>query len=252
MGGAEAAAAESVVTDQPDGVAVVNQRVVAGDLFVDRHQDLLLPDQLQQVTQLYALPLNHLPHRDGRGEFDGHIPFSVHRLQLSQQLDRHHVSRMLLPGGGVDSVRRAADNADAMPSLDVQQPGMPDLQFVLFVSALCTSDVQTINVPDPVRRAIFDRCWTLINAGPPPQDPKLRVLDLREGTELTLDACLTTIRSLLLETGITRLEWDNPVSEPSRDSTPAAKPLIERLGQLYPERPDIVDPPGDPPAADRR
>lgn len=122
---------------------------------------------------------------------------------------------------------------------------MPDLQFVLFVTALCTSNVQTINVPEPVRRAIFDRCWTLVNADPPPQDPDQRVLDLRQGTELTLDACIATIRSLLSEAGITRLVWDNPVSEPSRESTPAAKPLIERLGRLYPERPDIVDPQTD-------
>jgi hypothetical protein len=138
-----------------------------------------------------------------------------------------------------------------MPSLDIQQPGMPDLQFVLFVSALCTSNVQTINVPEPVRRAIFDRCWALVNAGPPPQDPEQRVLDLRQGTELTLDACIATIRSLLAEAGITRLVWDNPVSEPSRESTPAAKPLIERLGRLYPERPDIVDPQTDRPDPER-
>lgn len=74
-----------------------------------------------------------------------------------------------------------------------------------------------------------------------------RVLDLRKGTELTLDACVSTIRSLLSEAGITRLIWDNPVSDPSRESTPAAKPLIERLGQLYPDDPDIVDPPNQPP-----
>jgi hypothetical protein len=32
------------------------------------------------------------------------------------------------------------------------------------------------------------------------------------------------------------------VSEPTRESTPAAKPLIDRLGQLYPDPPEIVDP----------
>ncbi|MBA5866680.1 MAG: hypothetical protein GDA67_08320 [Nitrospira sp. CR1.3] len=134
-----------------------------------------------------------------------------------------------------------------MPSLDVHQPGMPDLQFVLFVSALCTSNVKTINVPEALRRTIFDRCWTLVNTDPPPMNAEDRVLDLRKGTELTLDACVSTIRSLLSEAGITRLIWDNPVSDPSRESTPAAKPLIERLGQLYPDDPDIVDPPNQPP-----
>ena len=134
-----------------------------------------------------------------------------------------------------------------MPSLDVRNPGMPDLQFVLFVSALCTSELSTLNVPKDLRRTIFDRCWALVNPDPPPEDPKGRVLDLRSGTELTLEACVSTIRSLLSEAGIARLVWDHPVSDPSHESTPAAKPLIERLGQLYPERPDIVDTPDEPP-----
>jgi hypothetical protein len=68
------------------------------------------------------------------------------------------------------------------------------------------------------------------------------VLDLREGTELTLEACLSTIRSLLADAGIHTLTWDHPVSEPTHESTPAAKPLIDRLGQLYPDPPEIVDP----------
>lgn len=130
-----------------------------------------------------------------------------------------------------------------MPQLDVQNPGMPDLQFVLFVSALCTSNLETINVPKALRTSIFDRCWALVNTVPPPVDPKERVLDLRHGTELTLEACLSTIRSLLVEAGITQLVWDHPVSSSTRESSPGAQPLIDRLGQLYPERPDIVDPP---------
>ncbi|MCX5725513.1 MAG: hypothetical protein NTX84_13550 [Nitrospirae bacterium] len=129
-----------------------------------------------------------------------------------------------------------------MPSLDIQNPGMPDLQFVLFVSALCTADLTTVNVPPDLRATIFDRCWALIHTEAPPTDPKERVLDLREGTELTLEACQSTIRSLLTEAGISVLIWDHPVSEPTRESTPAAKPLIDRLGQLYPDPPEIVDP----------
>lgn len=129
-----------------------------------------------------------------------------------------------------------------MPSLNVQHPGMPDLQFVLFVSALCTSNLETLNIPAELRTAIFDRCWALVSTGPPPTNPKERVLDLREGTELTLEACVSTIRSLFSSAGIATLTWDHPVSDPSRESSPAAKPLIERFGQLYPELPDIVDP----------
>lgn len=127
---------------------------------------------------------------------------------------------------------------------------MPDLQFVLFVSALCTSNLESINVPEALRASIFDRCWALINTDPPPVEPKERVLDLRRGTDLTLEACLSTIRSLLLDAGITQLVWDHPVSNPTRESSPAAQPLIDRLGQLYPDRPDIVDP--QPPPSDGR
>jgi hypothetical protein len=130
-----------------------------------------------------------------------------------------------------------------MPQLDVHNPGMPDLQFVLFVSALCTSNLETINLPQDLRARIFDRCWALINTDAAPADPKKRVLDLRQGTDLTLEACVSTIRSLLSEAGIATLVWDHPVSNPTRDSSEAAQPLIDRLGQLYPADPDIVDPP---------
>lgn len=129
-----------------------------------------------------------------------------------------------------------------MPSLDIQNPGMPDLQFVLFVSALCTADLRTCNVSPALRTTMFDRCWALINTEAPPTDPKERVLDLRQGTELTLEACVSTIRSILTDAGIRTITWDHPVSEPTHESTPAAKPLIDRLGQLYPEPPEIVDP----------
>jgi hypothetical protein len=134
-----------------------------------------------------------------------------------------------------------------MPSLDVQHPDMPDLQFVLFVSALCTADLTTINVSQELRQTIFDRCWALIHTDAPPTNPQERVLDLRGGTELTLDACAATIRSLLLDANITTLVWDHPVSEPRMNSTPEALPLINRLGQLYPDHPTVVDPPGHPP-----
>ena len=55
-----------------------------------------------------------------------------------------------------------------MPPMDVQNPGMPDLQFVLFVSALCTSNLTSINVPKPLRNEIFNRCWALLHTDAPP------------------------------------------------------------------------------------
>jgi len=133
-----------------------------------------------------------------------------------------------------------------MPQLDVEQPGMPDLQFVLFVSALCTSNLESINLSQELRDRIFNRCWALLNTEPPPTDRRQRVLDLRQGTELTLEACVSTIRSLLAQANVKTLVWDHPVSEPTHESTPAAQPLIDRLSQLYPDRPDIVDPPNRP------
>jgi hypothetical protein len=129
-----------------------------------------------------------------------------------------------------------------MQSLNIDRPGMPDLQFVLMVLALCTSELKTLNVPASLRATLFDRCWALINEGPPPTNPQERVLDLRVGTELTLEAMAETIRNLFTEAGITQLTWDHPPSEPSRSSTPEAQPLIDRIQKLYPEPPDVVDP----------
>ena len=135
-----------------------------------------------------------------------------------------------------------------MPTLNVHEPGMPDLQLVLMVVALCTADLPSLNIPQPLRATIFDRCWALAHDGPPPIDPKERVLDLRGGTEITLEALALTIRTLLAEAGISKLTWEHPPSEPTRLSSPQALPLIERLQQLYPEPPDVVDP-RDPPSA---
>src|SRR2546427_1711580 len=133
-----------------------------------------------------------------------------------------------------------------MQSLDIHRPGMPDLQFVLLVVALCTSRLSSLNVPESLRATIFDRCWALVNDGPPPTKAEERVLDLRAGTDVTLDAMVETIRSLLIEAGVTTLRWDHPPSEPTRSSTPEALPLIERLQKLYPAPPDNADRGGDP------
>jgi hypothetical protein len=133
-----------------------------------------------------------------------------------------------------------------MQSLDIHRPGMPDLQFVLLVLALCTSRLSSLNVPESLRSTIFDRCWALMHDGPPPTRAEERVLDLRAGTDVTLEAMVETIHSLLTEAGVTTLRWDHPPSEPTRSSTPEALPLIERLQKLYPAPPDIADRGGEP------
>ena len=66
------------------------------------------------------------------------------------------------------------------------------------------------------------------------------------GTDVTLDAMVKTIRSLLTEARLPTLRWDHPPSEPTRSSTPEALPLIERLQKLYPAPPDSADRGGEP------
>lgn len=122
-----------------------------------------------------------------------------------------------------------------MQTLDIDRPGMPDLQFALLVTALCTSQLSRLNVPEAVRDTIFNRCWMLIHDGPPPTDPEDRVIDLRPWTEVTLEAMVEIIRTVLTEAGIRTLTWDHPPSDPTRPSTPEAQPLIDRLERLYPE-----------------
>jgi hypothetical protein len=133
-----------------------------------------------------------------------------------------------------------------MQTLDVNRHGLPDLQFILMVLALCTSDLETLNVPDAVRRTVFDRCWALMHDTSPPTKKEDRALDLRDGTELTLEAMVAMIKSTLAEHGITQLTWDHPPSQPTRQTTPEALPLVERLQKLYPASPDIADDPPKP------
>jgi cytochrome c556 len=122
-----------------------------------------------------------------------------------------------------------------MQTLDIHRPDMPDLQFTLLVTALCTSRLTALNIPGHLRTTIFDRCWVLIHDSPPPRNPEERVLDLRPWNDVTLDAMVETIRSVLTEAGIRTLTWDHPPSDPTRISTPAVQPLIDRLEQLYPQ-----------------
>lgn len=133
-----------------------------------------------------------------------------------------------------------------MQTLDVNHSELPDLQFVLMVVALCTSEIPTLNVPEDVRRKVFDRCWALLHDTPPPTDPRRRTLDLRQGDEVTLDALVEVIRSTLNERGYAHVTWDHEPSEPTQATSPDAQPLIDRLQHWDPVNPPPVDGPHDP------
>ena len=128
-----------------------------------------------------------------------------------------------------------------MQTLDIHRPEMPELQFVLLVTALCTSRLTVLNIPSTLRTAMFDRCWVLIHDSPPPRRPEARVLDLRPWNELTVEAMAETIRAGLIEAGIHTLAWDHQPSEPTHTSTPEAQILIDRLAYLYPHPSESTD-----------
>lgn len=124
-----------------------------------------------------------------------------------------------------------------MQTLDLHNPGLPDLQFVLMVSALCTADMPSLNAPEEVCKVVFDRCWALLHDTPPPTDPAQRVLDLRQGDEVTLEALIEVIRGTFGEYGFRQLTWDHEPSEPTQSTSPEAQPLIERLQHWNPVDP---------------
>ena len=128
-----------------------------------------------------------------------------------------------------------------MQTLDLNNPNLPDLQFVLLVGALCTSEMPTLNVPEKIRQLVFDRCWVLLHDVPPPKDPKQRVLDLRQGDEVTLEALVEMIQRTFVEHGYDQLTWDHEPSEPTQSTSPDAKPLIDRLRSWDPVDPSPVD-----------
>ena len=121
-----------------------------------------------------------------------------------------------------------------MQRLDLRNPELPDLQFVLMVTALCTSDLETLSAPNLVRETVFNRCWALLHESPPPVNTKERVLDLMHSDEITLEALVHVIRQTFEEHGVFELTWEHPPSEPTRESTPEARPLLERLQQWDP------------------
>lgn len=128
-----------------------------------------------------------------------------------------------------------------MQTLDIHRPEMPDLQFVLLVTALCTSRLTLLNIPSALRTTVFDRCWVLIHESPPPRRTEARVLDLRPWNELTVEAMAESIRAGLSEAGIDTLAWDHPPSEPIRTDTEEAQFLIKRLERLYPLPSEATD-----------
>ncbi|GJL66324.1 MAG: hypothetical protein NPIRA05_12950 [Nitrospirales bacterium] len=129
-----------------------------------------------------------------------------------------------------------------MQTLDVQNPGLPDLQFVLMVLALSTSDLETLTIPVAVREILFNRCWALLHETPPPEKNEERRLDLRESDETTLDAMVIVIRQTCEEHHITQIAWSHPPSEPTRSSTPEAQPLVDRLQNYNPADPNSSSP----------
>ena len=129
-----------------------------------------------------------------------------------------------------------------MQRLDLCNPELPDFQFVLMVTALCTSDLETLNAPLSVRETVFNRCWALLHESPPPVNTRERVLDLMHSDETTLEALVHVIRQTFEEHGFSELTWEHPPSEPTRESTPEARPLVERL-QHWDPPPDELNPP---------
>ena len=116
-----------------------------------------------------------------------------------------------------------------MQTLNLNNPSLPDLQFVLLVGALCTSEMSTLNAPEEIRRLVFDRCWALLHDIPPPNESKQRVLDLRQGDAVTLEALVEMIQRTFAEHGYDQLTWDHDPSEPTQSTSPDAQPLIDRL-----------------------
>jgi hypothetical protein len=126
-------------------------------------------------------------------------------------------------------------------TLDIHHPEMPELQFVLLVTALCTSRLTVLNIPSTLRIAMFDRCWVLIHESPPPRRAEARVLDLRTWNELTVEAMAETIRAGLIEAGIHTLAWDHQSSTPTYLNTPDTDIFIDRLTGLNPHPSEPTD-----------
>lgn len=58
----QSASSHPIVPDEPNGVSILNERILAGDSFIDGDEHFLFAQQLQQMTELYSLSLNQLPN----------------------------------------------------------------------------------------------------------------------------------------------------------------------------------------------
>jgi hypothetical protein len=77
MRGTQSAAAHSVVSDETNGVSILDKGIFAGDLFIDCHKDFLFSEQLEQMAELNPLPLNQLPNGHRRGNLAGKIALPI-------------------------------------------------------------------------------------------------------------------------------------------------------------------------------
>ena len=90
MRGAQSAAAHSIVADETKSVPVLDKGILAGDLFVDSHEDLLFSKQLEQMAELNSLPLYQLPNGYRCGQFAGEIAVPIGGLELPGQENGYH------------------------------------------------------------------------------------------------------------------------------------------------------------------
>ena len=119
-----------------------------------------------------------------------------------------------------------------MQTLDIHRPEMPDLQFVLLVTALCTSRLTVLNIPETLRATIFNRCWALIHENPPPRRLEDRVLDLRPWTELTVEAMIETINQSRADFVLVALGAAKGQKWIERNRQRLAAPVIAHLGAV--------------------
>jgi hypothetical protein len=78
------------MSDQPNRITILNQRIFAGDPFIDRHKNFLFPQQLEQMAKLHSLPLNQLPNGHRRSDLAGKVAFPIDGLELSGHDNGHH------------------------------------------------------------------------------------------------------------------------------------------------------------------
>jgi hypothetical protein len=78
------------MADKPQRVTVLHEGVLTGNAFIDRDQDLFLPQELKQMPQGVALSLNNLSHAHRSRQLASQVSFAVGRLKLSHQRDCYH------------------------------------------------------------------------------------------------------------------------------------------------------------------